>query len=452
MKIFVLKQGIAIGFLEENKTNEVIFEYFDAIKKDEYLPGLNKRVNNSNNGLFTIFHNFLPENEQLKLLKNKYKISNSIEILLYLKDIHGSYQFLNEFEYDKYDFNEQKYLYNYNELRDNILNNNYEFPNILSDYSLDIKKDKIFPKNAVNEKEIGLSGFQYKFGINIDEINKNIFIDNNKASKYFMKPYSLYYTTYTRTNDKDRLYIPYLLINEHLFMTIARDIGFDIPYNAIIKDGADYHYIIKRFDRYNNASFDHEEFATLMDYTSNEKYNSTIIEVLKKASQYVGNDRLRELLKFFFFSVIISHGDLHSKNISLIHLSNDIKEQKKDLAPYYDISSTALYKGIDTKDIGLKVGNKRTKIKKDDFLIIAKKFNINNFQKDMKEVVLFFTDNFKSYIHKLPDEIKQLPFYTGRLNSHKSLESYFIKYYENRIKYIKKYIDSSWVKDDGDIF
>ena len=85
MKVFVLKQDLAIGFLEENKTNEVRFEYFANIQRDKYLSGLNERINNSDDGLFTIFYNFLPENEQLKLLKNKYKINNSIEILLYLK-------------------------------------------------------------------------------------------------------------------------------------------------------------------------------------------------------------------------------------------------------------------------------------------------------------------------------------------------------------------------------
>ena len=452
MKIFVLKQEKAIGYLEETLVNEISFIYFDNIEKDEYLPGLTLKINYSDNGLFNIFHNFLPENEQLRLLRKNNHINNNIEILLHLKDIHGSYQFLNEEDYTAYDFKEERSLYLYNDIKDDMLNSNYTYPNILDNYKLDIHKNKIFPQNAVNEKEIGLSGFQYKFGVSLDNDDKIVYIDENKKSSYFMKPYSLYYSQFCKTKDKDRLYIPYLLINEHLFMTLARDIGFTVPYNAIIKDGADYHYIIKRFDRYKNGSFDHEEFATLMGYNSNQKYNSSVIEVLNKASEYVNENKLRELLRFFFFSIIISHGDLHSKNISLINISNNTKEQNKDLAPYYDISTTSIYKGIDNKDIGLKIGNKKSKIKKVDFINIADKFNILDFEKDMKEIVSFFSNNFKTYIQKLPSDIKQLPFYTGRLSSHRSLEAYLLKYYDNRIKYIQKYIDNSWITDKDDIF
>ena len=68
------------------------------------------------------------------------------------------------------------------------------------------------------------------------------------GGREFTKSYSKYYTTYV-PNDKERSYIPYLLINEHLFMTLARDFGFSVQYNAIIKHSSDYHYIIKRFDR-----------------------------------------------------------------------------------------------------------------------------------------------------------------------------------------------------------
>ena len=97
-----------------------------------------------------------------------------------------------------------------------------------------------------------------------------------------MKPYSKYYTTYV-PNNKDRSYIPYLLINEHLFMSLALDFGFSIPYNAIIKHGSDYHYIIKRFDRYGELKIDHHELLTLMNKNSDQKYKVTMKDVMETA-------------------------------------------------------------------------------------------------------------------------------------------------------------------------
>lgn len=452
MKIFVLKQGKPIGYLEEKTFDHVSFSYLEGIEEKLYIPGLKEKVNTNNTGLFLVFKNMFPENNQIEILKTQYEIGSNIELLLYLEDIHGSYTFLNEEDYKKY--TEPAFeIYAYDEVINNVLESNYTFPNIL-DYSLDIDSKKLHPENIVNSKVIGLSGFQYKFSIIKDDDKKSIFVDEEKTSEYFMKPYNKYNTTYV-PRDKERLYIPYLLINEHLFMTIARDIGFPVPYNGIIKDGTDYHYIIKRFDRYKNEKFDHEEFATLLGYDSDTKYNATLIEVLEKASEYIDTDEIKQLLLFFFFSTIISHGDLHSKNISLIHASNSIEEQIKYLAPYYDISTTYIYKGLKEKDIGLKILNKKSKIKKSDFLNIARKFNIDEvgFENEMKRIVEFFLNKFHDYIALLPSEIQDLPFYSGYYSSHKPFKSILEKYYLERKKYIKKYIDATWIKEDhGSIF
>ena len=452
MKIFVLKQGKPIGYLEEKTFDHVSFSYLDGIKEALYIPGLKEKVNTNNTGLFLVFKNMFPENNQIETLKTKYTINSNIELLLYLEDVHGSYTFLNEEDYREYIAPEFK-IYKYNEVVNTVLENNYAFPNIL-DYSLDIASEKLHPKNIINSKVIGLSGFQYKFSIIKDEVSKSLLVDEQRTSEYFMKPYSKHNTTYV-PKDKDRLYIPYLLINEHLFMTIARDIGFPVPYNAIIKDGVDYHYIIKRFDRYKNEKFDHEEFATLLGYDSNTKYDATLIEVLEKASEFIELKEMKQLLLFFFFSTIISHGDLHSKNISLIHASNSIEEQIKYLAPYYDISTTYIYKGLKEKDVGLKILNKKSKIKKSDFLDIAKKFNIDEvvFENDMKRIVEFFLNKFHDYIALLPSEVQDLPFYSGYYSSHKPFKSILEKYYLERKKYIKKYIDATWIEEDhGSIF
>ena len=450
MRIIVLKQDKPIGYLEEKSFDNVNFIYFDNVPKSQYIAGLSEKENHSQIGLFLIFKNLLPENNQIEQLKVKYNISSNIELLLYLEDIHGSYSFLTEDEYKDLSFPNNSIIYNYEVIKSALLNNSYTFPNILN-YNLDIPKDKLFPDGVANSKVIGLSGFQYKFSVIKDDKNKKLTIDNTKLSEYFMKPYSKYYSKY-RPHNKDASYIPYLLVNEHIFMTIARDIGFSVPYNAIIKDGADYHYIIKRFDRYQQQKFDHEEFATLLGYDSDTKYDATAIELIEVAKDSI--DNIMELILFFFFSTIISHGDLHSKNVSLIFKSNKIDEQDKQLSPYYDISTTHIYKGLKSRNIGIKIMNKKTKIKKEDFINLASKFDIDLsiLEKEMKRITQFFLENFLKYVELLPQEIKELPFYTGNYMYHKPFSSILGKYFDERKQYIKKYIDKNWIVTNESIF
>lgn len=452
LKIYVLKQDRPIGWLEEETFGNVSFTYFDNIEKVSYITGLTKKINYSEDGLFLIFKNLLPENNQVNQLRAQLKLSSNIELLIHLEDIHGSYSFFIEKDFKKLPGLREPIIYQFDEIQKDVLKSDYPFPNILN-YELDIAEDKLFPKDIVNSKVIGLSGFQYKFSIIKDDKNKKILVDQTKTSEYFMKPYSMFNTTFT-PHKKDALYIPYLLINEHLFMTIARDVGFSIPYNAIIKDKDDYHYLIKRYDRYKGEKFDHEEFATLLGYTSDTKYDPTLIQVLDIAKEYVQKEKVEELLLFFFFSTIISHGDLHSKNVSLIHASNNINEQSKHISPYYDISSTYIYKGLKERDIGLKIKNKKVKIKKIDFLEIARKFKIDEtlFCEKMEKITKYFLTNFLGYVDKLPSEITELPFYTSSYHSHKSFGAILKNYYIQRVSYIKNFIDKDWVETEENIF
>lgn len=451
MKIYVLKQGIPLGYLEEKTFGKVSFTYLEGIDESYYIQGLNEKENLNNNGLFLVFENMFPENNQIDRLKSQHDIGSNIELLLYLEDIHGSYTFLTEEEYQGYQEQSLEF-YEYNDVVDEVLQNNYEFPNIL-EYDLNIPEENRFPEVLENSKIIGLSGFQYKLSVTKDDDKEELRIDKDDRSQYFMKPYNKHYTTYA-PREKDRLYIPYLLINEHLFMTLARDCGFKVPYNAIIKDGEDYHYIIKRYDRYLEAKFDHEEFATMLGYNSNTKYNATVQEILKKAKEFVDEKSLKELLLFFYFSALIGHGDLHAKNISLIHASNAIDEKRKYLAPYYDISTTHLYKGLKDRDIGLKLLNRKSKLKKEHFLDLAERFSIDlrEFEAEMRKITDIFVDRFPNYIRVLPDSIKDLPF-QGLYGTHTPLKVKLEKYYEERKTYIKRYIDSDWVQEDiTDIF
>jgi serine/threonine-protein kinase HipA len=436
-EVVVVKNKYPIGTLTE--TNKaIIFEYFEEVNPDSYLMGLKKETNSSNI-LFPIFENLLPENEQLESLKVKYKIKNKIGILLYLSNIHGSFEFYAKDDFKKKNL-EAESIFTYSDEIDNILDQNYQFPNIL-EYTLDIPFDKLYPVEFNNNKLTGLSGFQYKFSVDLDKKNKVIKYNHSDNSEYIMKPYNKGHSVY-KPLDKDSSYIPYLLVNEHIFMSIARDFGFKVPYNAIIEHNGDYHYLIKRYDRFNGMKIDHHEILTLLDKQSKDKYKVFAVTAIQKASEYLNKKETKELFRFFIFSTIIAHGDFHAKNISLIYKTNALNETKMQLAPYYDISTVGIYSGIDNNDIGMKIKNKNIKISIEDFIWLGSKFSISEDETRtyVTELSNKFKDDFLGYIDLLPKHIKSLPYYTNRYMNFNSLDVIFKKYYDKRINYIDKYL------------
>lgn len=447
MKIFVVKNKQFIGTLSQ-ESGKIRFIYSDAISVDSYLKGLKEKENISN-ALFPIFENMLPEFEQINFIKAQNNITTQIEVLLYLSDIHGSYEFYKEDDFYKLELQEQNIFY-FDELKDEILDNNYTFPNIL-EYSLDINESILYPNGLANSKVIGLSGYQYKFSVIKDDDKKSITYDEAKSSNYFMKPYSKYYTTYA-PHDKDRSYIPFLLINEHLFMSLARDFGFSVPYNGIIKHGSDYHYIIKRYDRYGELKIDHHEILTLMNKNSDQKYKVSMKDVMETAKEYISQEQLVELYRFIVFSVVIGHGDLHAKNISLIYSSNKFDEKNMQLSPFYDVSTTKIYKDTKKNDVGLKIGNKTSSIKKADLLQLASWIDISKEKATnlIEQTSKQFIDTFEGYIEKFPANIKALPYHISKYGGQKPFEIILKEYYKNRVDYLNKNLleriisDSIW--------
>jgi serine/threonine-protein kinase HipA len=433
MKIFVVKNQQLLGTLSQ-ESGKIKFIYSDEISVDSYLQGLKEKENISNT-LFPIFENMLPEFEQVNFIKAQNNITTQIEVLLYLSDIHGSYEFYKEDDFYKLKFQEQN-IFNFNELKDEILDNNYTFPNIL-EYDLNIDDSILYPNGLANSKVIGLSGYQYKFSVIKDDDKKSITYDEAKSGNYFMKPYSKYYTTYT-PHDKDRSYIPFLLINEHMFMSLARDFRFNVPYNAIIKHGSDYHYIIKRYDRYGELKIDHHEILTLMNKNSDQKYKVSMREVMETAKEYISKEQLVELYRFIVFSVVIGHGDLHAKNISLIYSSNKFDEETMQLSPFYDVSTTKIYKDTKKNDIGLKIGNRTSNIKKVDLLQLASWIDISEEKATnlIEQISTQFIDTFESYIEKLPANIKALPYHTSKYGGQKPFEIILKEYFKNRVDYL----------------
>lgn len=434
MKIYVLMQGKPLGVLEE-ETEQISYRYFDNINKNNYLPSL-EETEYSSNELPTVFEALLPEDESVDIIRVQNSLSYKIEILLYLDGIHGSFQFLSEMDFKSFSESCGAEVV-FSRDKEKILDNRYSFPNIL-ELKIAISKNILFPNNPNTERVIGLSGFQNKFGVFIDYEKKEISKDD--FSNYFMKPYTKEYTEFTR--NKDRVYAPYLSINEHLFMTIARDLGFDAPWSAIIKDGKDYHYIIKRYDRHLESKLDHFDTATLLGLKSGNKYDATFEKIFSKLAAKLESDDLFKALSFIFYSALISHGDLHSKNISIIRDSNILDSPiKYHLAPLYDISTTSIYKGLNTRDLGMKLHGKLHEIRIEHFLEFGQ--NIGLDQKKLTDeflrIATYFEKNFLSYIEALPADIKVSNFKIT-IYHNKTLAEILEKFYRERMLYINKYV------------
>lgn len=451
LKIFVIKNNVPIGTLTEDKRGNITFSYLDDIQPYQYLINLKDKINTSNS-LFPVFENLLPETDQLNEIRAMYSIKREIDLLLHLEDIHGSFEFFTEDDFSKMTF-EKNETFAYADVREQILQNGYTFPNILNEYSLEIPSEKLYPSGSKGSKVLGISGFQYKFSVNINDNLKKISFDTKNNSEYIMKPYNLHYSKFA-PNDTNSTYIPYLLINEHIFVTLARDFGFDVPYNGIIKHNDDYHYIIKRYDRYNGLKIDHHEVLTLLGKESRDKYDVTCKELIEVVSNYLDNDEILKLFKFLVFSVVISHGDLHAKNISLIYKTNSLDEKSMTLAPFYDISTIKIYKGILNNDIGMNIRNKKKDINIDELLWLADTAHISRDKATeiIQDISSKFLATFKRHIQQLPPEIKQLPVYTNRYRKFDTLEKVFDKFYKNRKEYIERYLFPEEKRDVSDLW
>ncbi len=148
MLIYVYKQNQFLGELEE-ENNNITFIYSKYIDKDYYIVSMKNTINKLDD-LPLVFKNLLLENSDLINIKTPTKI----EKLLLLQDTHGSYQFKklksNSHSKDK--------IHNYQDVKNEILENNYIFPNIL-DYKINISPERLNTTLPQNLKQ--LSKFSY---------------------------------------------------------------------------------------------------------------------------------------------------------------------------------------------------------------------------------------------------------------------------------------------------
>lgn len=209
----------------------------------------------------------------------------------------------------------------------------------------DEETDELFDENR---ERLSISGVQEKFSVLLEK-NKLRLIKEGEYGHYILKPIP--------RSGKNPDQMP---ANEHLTMQIARQVfGVDTAENAMIffKDGSPA-YITKRFDvRSNGEKWAQEDFASLAGLTpqthgENYKYTGNYLDLFKLLKKYVPAYQVEapKLFRLILFNYLMSNGDAHYKNFSLIETTfGDFK-----LSPAYDLLNSRIH--IADRDFALEQG------------------------------------------------------------------------------------------------
>jgi len=288
----VLKNEVLIGKLSYGH-GSYSFVYDKKYKGVELL-GLFRESENQSSDLYPLFENLLPEYERRNRLL--IELNESADILSLLYNIQGDFKFVPYYELYKYRSSTEKRPA-WHTVKHQILGEN-SFPNLL-ELNIDIS-DEILEEYS-SEEHSSLSGYQHKIDINID-LEKKIILEANQKANYLMKPLNRTMIDYfERDANRQKKYYPLLALNEHLFMSFAKnELGLNVPWSAIVfAKGGDFHYVVKRYDRYENYAYGQYDMAQLLNIPSNKKYNTDTLTVMKAFVKKVKSKEARmDMLKF----------------------------------------------------------------------------------------------------------------------------------------------------------
>ncbi|MEA1915459.1 MAG: type II toxin-antitoxin system HipA family toxin [Campylobacterota bacterium] len=358
-----------------------------------------------------VFEENIPEGINREILEVNSQTADEFTILTTLKDNIGDLYFSKTL--DDISYKESSKAPSYLNILDDMLGSNARI-NILEDFTIDIDEINLFPeghdltKLSLNQTD-GISGFQYKKLVNIDFDSKVIYSKKDESHNYILKPYSK-----LKSNKDLETYFPHISLNEHLFMSFAKnELGFRVPYTAIVKtDDQEFHYLIKRFDRHKVHRYAKTTFAVYMGLRSEKKYDTTSEKLFRRiAKELISPTQRMELLKHYAYSVIIQHEDMHTKNLSLIFDKNKVL-----FSPLYDVACTGFYSTTKKYDSHLKINGKQKNIRPNDFKGLCEILNIKHldFKKVANDIALKYENILPEYIKEIR-KLGHIPFYKMKL-------------------------------------
>lgn len=209
--------------------------------------------------------------------------------------------------------------------------------------------DKELAELMENRRRISISGVQEKLSL-VWEKGQLRLTRLGESGTYILKPIP-----------RDLEHVDQLPANEHLTMQIAKQVyKLKVAENAMIFfENGEPAYITKRFDIDSATSkkLGTEDFSTLAEKTKetdgNEfKYNYSYEGIATLIKKYVAAYpiALEEFFKLVIFNFLISNGDAHLKNFSLL----ETPQGDYQLSPAYDLVNTRLH--VKDSELALKDG------------------------------------------------------------------------------------------------
>jgi serine/threonine-protein kinase HipA len=170
--------------------------------------------------------------------------------------------------------------------------------------------------------------------------------------------------------------------NEYAMMSLARDIGIDIPEIKLVPIGdiaglpqgmsqlGKTAFAIKRFDRTFEGAVHMEDFAQVFRVYPDDKYeNASYKNIAEVLWAETGEAGIAEFVRRLVFNSLIGNADMHLKNWSLIYPDR----RNAALAPGYDFVSTIVYLTDERMALNYARTNKFTEFSKDELSYLAAK-------------------------------------------------------------------------------
>ena len=147
--------------------------------------------------------------------------------------------------------------------------------------------------------------------------------------------------------------------NEAFCMTLAKGCGLPVP-AVKIRDGKHAALLVSRYDRVSESGtltrLHQEDFCQALGFSHEQKYQKDggpglkqCLDLLAESSSNPLLDK-SNLLRWIVFNYLIGNGDAHAKNISILIDAEGVR-----LAPFYDLMSTVIYKGL-SKELAMRIG------------------------------------------------------------------------------------------------
>lgn len=178
-----------------------------------------------------------------------------------------------------------------------------------------------------------------------------------------------------------------LPIVEWLCLELGRSAGFEVPGAALLEmpDGMSPALVIERFDirrgRADHRRLAMEDFCSILDLPASAKYDGTI-ERMARGLRSLSTDPASDLDILFrraVFAWLIADGDMHLKNLALLKIAavGDKAFTSVRFAPLYDAITTRVFPGLGGDHMALKLNGKDDRLKRQDFLALARTIGVS---------------------------------------------------------------------------